>query len=166
MENEDPSFRAIEKYESHPSILKIKELVSENDHFAFKPTDLKSVTKEISNLKDSKACPIESIPSKILKENYEIFAPKLLIDFNYAISNGIFPKNQKLADITPIFKDDDKHIKRNYRPVSILPALSKIFERLMSYQINDYMDEKLSIFLCGFRKGMSAQNCLLFMIEK
>ena len=68
------------------------------------------MTKEISNLKDSKACPIESIPSKILKENYEIFAPKLLIDFNYAISNGIFPKNQKLADITLIFIDDDKHI--------------------------------------------------------
>ena len=164
--DDDLIYRAIRKYEIHPSILKIKEIVSDNDHFSFKPTDLKSVIREISNLKDSKACPIESIPSKILKENFHIFAPKLLIDFNCAISTGIFPRNQKLADISPIFKDDDKHIKRNYRPVSILPALSKIFERLMSYQINDYMNEKLSIFLCGFRKDMSAQNCLIFMIEK
>ena len=54
----------------------------------------------------------------------------------------------------------------NYRQVSILPAISKVFERLMFYQINEYMNDKLSIFLCGFRKGMSAQNCLLFMVEK
>ena len=166
-ENEDNHIQnVIQKYEFHPSILKIKEIVSEDDHFSFIPTDLKSIIKEISNLDVSKACSIESIPSKILKENCHIFAPKLLIDYNNAISTGNFPKNQKLADITPVFKDIDNHIKRNYRPVSILPALSKIFERLMSYQINDYMNEKLSIFLCGFRKGMSAQNCLLFMIEK
>ena len=164
--DDDPILSAIQKYESHPSILKIKEIVYDNDRFSFKPTDLKSVIKEIFNLKDSKACPIESIPSKIVKENCDIFSPKLLIDFNFAISTGIFPRNQKLADISPVFKDDDTHIKRNYRPISILPALSKNFERLMSYQINEYMNDKLSIFLCGFRKGMSSQNCLLFMIEK
>ena len=146
--------------------MKIKEIVSDNDRFSFKPTDLKSVIKEIINLNDSKACPIESIPTKILKENYDIFGPKIVIDYNSSINTGIFPKNQKLADISPIFKDTDKHIKGNYRPVSILPALSKISERLMSYQINDYMNDKLSMYLCGFRKGMSAQNCLLFMIEK
>ena len=90
----------------------------------------------------------------------------ILIDFNSSTKTGIFPQNQKLADVSPIFKTDDKHLKGNYRPVSILPALSKISERLMSYQINDYMNDKLSKYLCGFRKGMSAQNCLLFMIEK
>ena len=89
-----------------------------------------------------------------------------MMDYNSSIATGVFPRNQKLADISPIFKDSDKHIKSNYRPVSILPALSKISERLMSYQINDYMHDKLSMFLCGFRKGMSAQNCILFMIEK
>ena len=164
--NDDFIYSAIKKYENHPSILKIKEVSSENNQFSFKPIALKAVITEISNLSESKACPIDSIPAKILKEHFDIFGPKLLIDFNCAINTGIFPKNQKLADISPIFKDHDKHIKRNYRPVSILPALSKIFERLMSYQVNDYMNDKLSIFLCGFRKGMSAQNCLLFMIEK
>ena len=165
-ENDDPINTAINKYEDHPSILKINETVSFTDRFSFKPTDLQTVIKEISNLNDSTACPIESIPVKILKKNYDIFAPKLLIDFNYAISVGIFPNNLKLADISPIHKDDDKHIKRNFRPISLLPAMSKIFERLMSYQMNHYMNDILSMFLCGFRKGMSAQNCLLFMIEK
>ena len=72
----------------------------------------------------------------------------------------------KLADVSPIFKRDDKLCKENYRPVSILSPLSKTFERLISYQINTFMSEKLSIYLCGFRKGMSTQNCLLYLVEK
>ena len=128
------------------------------------------MTKEVLSLNEATACPIASIPAKIIKENVSIFAPKILIDFNYFIKTGIFPSKQKLADIAPIFKKENKpqttNHKENYRQISILPALSKVFEKLMFYQINEYMCDKLSIFLCGFRKGMSAQNCLLFMVEK
>ena len=162
----DPILNIIDKYKDHPSILKINEINPREPTFSFKPTDLATVMREISNLNAAKSCPIDSIPSKILKENSNIFGPKTLIDFNFCIANGIFPSNQKLADITPIFKKSDKYSKNNYRQVSILPALSKVFERLMFYQINEYMSDKLSIFICGFRKGMSAQNCLLFMVEK
>ena len=165
-ENEDPILRAIEKYEKHPSILKIKETTPENSHFSFTPTDLKSVTKEIGNLKESKSTPIESIPAKILKDNYNTIGPKIVIDFNSSIKTGIFPQNQKLADISPVFKNDVKLFKENYRPVSILSALSKISERLMLYQIESYMRDKLSLYLCGFRKGMSSQHCLLLLVEK
>ena len=163
---DDPIQGIIKKYERHPSILKIKSYVSDNVSFSFQPTDLTSVTKEVLSLNEATACPIDSIPAKIIKENVSIFAPKILIDFNYFIKTGIFPSKQKLADIAPIFKKENKHCKENYRQVSILPAMSKIFEKLMFYQINEYMSDKLSIFLCGFRKGMSAQNCLLFMVEK
>ena len=163
---EDPILNIIEKYKDHPSILKISEVIPRESSFSFKPTDIIAVMREISNLNVAKSCPIDSIPSKILKENSSIFGPKVLIDFNYCIKNGLFPSKQKCADITPIFKKSDKYSKNNYRQVSILPALSKVFERLMFYQINEYMNDKLSIFLCGFRKEMSAQNCLLFMVEK
>ena len=67
-ENDDLINTAIKKYEDHPSILKINETVSFTDRFSFKPTDLQTVIKEISNLNDSTACPIESIPVKILKK--------------------------------------------------------------------------------------------------
>ena len=117
------------------------------------------------NLNESKTSPMDSIPAKIIKENLDILAPKILIDVNSSFKTGIFPKNQKLADVSPIFKDSDKHFKGNFRPISILPALSKISENIMSYQIDKYMEDKLSIYQCGFRKGMSSQNCLLFMIE-
>ena len=164
--DDDPVFRAVRKYKNHPSILKIKGVISENDCFSFKPTDLLAVINEITHLNNSKASPLESIPAKKFKENLDILAPKIMTDFNYSLETGIFPSNQKLTNISPIFKDTDKHIKNNYRPVSILSALSKISEKLMSYQINKYMEDKLSEYQCGFRKGMSAQNCLLFMIEK
>ena len=164
---DDPIYRAISMYANHPSILKIKGRVStDKEHFSFQPTNFESVFQEIFALKSSKASPINSIPTKILKENFDILGFKLFIDFNASVTSGFFPNNQKYADVSPIFKAFDRHIKTNYRPVSILPALSKITERLMFYQIDKYMDGKLSMYQCGSRKGMSAQNCLLFMIEK
>ena len=125
-ENLDHILRAIEKYEKHPSILKIKEITPENACFTFKRTEIKSVIKEIANLNESKSAPNESIPAKILKDHYDIIAPKIVIDFNSSIKTGIFPQNQKLADVYPIFKNDLKHFKGNYRPVSVLSALSNL----------------------------------------
>ena len=55
--------------------------------------------------------------------------------------------------------------KSNYRPVSTLPAMAKIFERLLCYQLATYFGDKLSKFQCGFRKGYSAQLCLIVMLE-
>ena len=117
-------------------------------------------------MNNSTACPKDSIPANIIKENHDIFTFKLLNDFNYSITHSIFPSNLKHADITPAHKKGDKTDKSNYRPVSILPSMSKIYERLLYLQINAYMDEKLSKYQCGFRKNYSAQHCLILMIEK
>jgi len=157
----DPVLKAIKKYKNHPSIQKINEQKNAEDIFTFQPTTSELVTGEILSLNTSKATPEDSIPTKILKENYDIFGYKLAADFNWAINNGSFPENQKYADISPIFKKDNNLDKSNYRPVSILVSLSKIFERLLFYQINAFMDQKLSKYQCGFRKNMNAQNCLL-----
>ena len=96
----------------------------------------------------------------------DIFIPRINSDFNSSIFHGTFPIRLKNADVSPIFKKGDLLDKTNYRPVSILPALSKIFEKLLFSQINNFMDSKLSMHQCGFRKYMSAQNCLLVMLEK
>ena len=82
------------------------------------------------------------------------------------MDNATFTNNCKLADITPAHKHGNKMDKGNYRPVSILPAMSKIFERLFYYQINHFIENRLSKYQCGFRKGYSAQHCLILMIEK
>ena len=66
----------------------------------------------------------------------------------------------KLADITPVHKKDNVTIKSNYRPISGLPAGSKIFERIIQRQIALYMETFLSPYLCGYRKGYSVQHAL------
>ena len=78
---------------------------------------------------------------------------------------GVFADDLKLADITPIFKKEDSLNKENYRPVSILPHLSKVFERILYKQIDSFMKNKFSPYLCGFRKNHNAQYSLLKMIE-
>ena len=120
----------------------------------------------VLNLDVSKACQDTDIPSKIIKENADIFASFLQSSFNTSVSNSEFPSVLKQANITPVFKKRGIYLKDNYRPVSILPNVSKIFERCMFRQINEYMNVFLSRHQCGFRKGYSTQQCLLTMLEK
>ena len=80
--------------------------------------------------------------------------------------NKIFPENLKLADVSRIFKKEDKTFVENYRPVSVLLTVSKIFERIIQTQVSYYIGKFLSLFLCGYRKGFSTQYALLMLIEK
>ena len=82
------------------------------------------------------------------------------------VENSVFPVSLKQTDIKRIHKKDSRSDKENYRPVSILPNLSKIYERCLYTQMNKYFDPILSKYQFGFRKGYSAQQCLLTMIEK
>ena len=85
--------------------------------------------------------------------------------FNNAISNSEFPENLKLA-LIPVFKKKDRLDKANYRPVSVLPPVANIFKRLMQKQVNERIKNKLSPYLCGYRKGFSTHYALLSLIER
>ena len=85
---------------------------------------------------------------------------------NKTIKDGEFPNGLKLADITPIHKCGEKVCQKNYRPVSILPVLSKIYERVMQQQISNYIENCLSHLICGYRKGYNPQHVILTLIEK
>ena len=77
----------------------------------------------------------------------------------------------KKADVTPIYKSGDTLNPLNYRPISITPALSKVFERLLANQINDYVkgplhkNNLLSKNQFGFRKGHSTADALMYAVE-
>ena len=70
----------------------------------------------------------------------------------------------KLASITPVFKENVRTSKNNYRPVSVLLAISKIFEHIICNQLSASFEEIFSKFQCGFRKNYSTQHCLLMML--
>ena len=88
------------------------------------------------------------------------------INSNNIIDVSIFPTSIKIANITPIFKKGSKNSKKNYRPVSILPNISTIYERSLFKQMSNYFENIFSKFHCGFNQGLSAKYCLISMTKK
>ena len=162
---EDPVLRATLKYKNHPSITVIKEK-AKNSLFSFFEVDKDKIKKEINRLNKNKASRKSDIPIKIIHDDVDIFADFIAESFKGAIKTSNFSNCLKLADITPLHKKWRKDNKENYRPVRILPALSKIFERTLFEQISVFFDKFLSDQQCGFRKGHSTQLCLLNLLEK
>ena len=85
---------------------------------------------------------------------------------NQALTTGEFPSNLKNADVTPVFQKNNLLSKENYRPVSVLPIISKVFEKLMQNQINIPIKPFLLPFLCAYRKGFNSQYALISLIER
>ena len=104
--------------------------------------------------------------SKILKISSKCSADTLTLINKSFTSSRKFASNLELADITLIFKRKDPQAKENYRPVSVLPVLSKDFVRLMQKQINYFITDYLSDFLCRYRQGFSTQLALIKLIER
>ena len=113
----------------------------------------------------SKAIQESDIPIKIIEATENFFAEAICFYFKKSLENGKFPNCLKLANITPVFKKGTRASKNDYRPVSILPVFSKMFERLLSRQLSEFFDNILSKFQYGFRKGNGTQHCLLLMLE-
>ena len=120
----------------------------------------------LKDLNAKKAKQENNIPIKLIKENIELFSSVLSRMFNFHIDKAFFPNTLKHADITPVDKKDDTNDKNNYRPVSILPCLSKAFEKRMYDQIYAHTDSIFSNAQSGFRKGYSAQYSIIAMTEK
>ena len=164
--NSHATLKAIFKYKNHPSIISIRRFRHQVLNFNFSCIDKNTVLKEISGLSTIKASQDTNIPVIILKENADYFAEYISIQCNDSVNSSKFPFSFKCANITPIFKSEPRNHKTNYRPVSISPIVSKIFEKIMNNQPITYLKKILSKFQCGFRKGVSTQHCLLLMLEK
>ena len=161
--NDNVIVNIINKYKHHPSITKIKQNFVIINSFSFKTVTLKEVHEIILKLDDSKATGGE-IPLKLIKDN-EILCYHLCKWVNEILRSGIFPDTQKLAIITPILKKGDALKKENYRPISVLPVISKNFEKVIFSQISEYIDKYLNPILCGFRKGHSTAHALFKLIQ-
>ena len=83
-----------------------------------------------------------------------------------AIRSNKFPDSLKLSDITPVYKKFDLSDKANYRPVSLLPSLSKVFERMLYDQLYEYLENFLRKLLCGSRKMYSTKYAFFRQIQK
>ena len=163
--SDDPIENIISIYSNHPSIKLINENVVKGN-FSFSTVKLTDIVKEVAGLDCKKTSKSGSIPPKFLKENSSICCKPLTDIINSGISTPIYDNGLRLADLAPVHKTEDTTYKRNYRNIRLLPVVSKVFKKIMQAQISDYMETFLSPFLCGYRKGYSAQHALLSMLEK
>ena len=155
----------VKRYKSHPSVLKIKENVKVETKFKFSDITADEIYTEIKALNPNKASIENDIPAKILIGSNDIISSHLAGIYNNSKNSQSYPVSLKVADVTPIHKEKETTCKKNYRPVSLIPILSKLYERNMYDPIFSYIETFLSPYLFGYRKGHSTQQCLLVMIE-
>ena len=127
---------------------------------------LTDIEKEMKSLNTNKASHSSNIPTKTLKQNVDFFSPFILDYVNKSISSSTFPSILKLADIISVYKKDSRYEKSNYRSISVLPNISKIFENVLYDRISSSFENIFSKYQTGFRKGFSLQSCIVVMIEK
>ena len=158
--------KIIEMYKNHPSITGIRENATPFETFEFKKVNTADVKAIIKSLDPKKAIGIDNISTKIIKDCAEIISIPLTKIINLCIEGSTFPSKAKIATILPFFKKNDRSNKSNYRPVSILSSISKIFERVIKDQLTKFVDKLLSPYVSAYRTHYSCQHVLIRLLEE
>ena len=105
---------------------------------------------------------------KLMKKLKTVLVNPITLIINQSLKNGIFPSKLKIANVNPIYKKDDETLFTNYRPISLLPVISKIFERIMYNQVFDFFTKNKLFYKSqyGFRKGHSTEFATLEIIDR
>ena len=138
-------------------------MIKTTDTFHFQTIDTYTVFHMLLSISASKATGLDKIPAKILKIAAPVIAQSLTNLFNYSIQTEIFPTEWKVVKIIPLHKSGPKNLADNYRPISILSAISKIFEKILHKQLFAYLNSNnlISKHQFGFRPMHSTADALL-----
>jgi hypothetical protein len=136
--------------------------------FSFSLTEPSSLIFYINKIPSTLHHDNLGISSFLLKYSRFIIAPYISNIFNSYIELGRFPASFKIAKVTPILKSGDPTNPSNYRPISVLPSLSKIFEYILDDQINEFINKNsiLNDYQFGFRKYHSTMHAITYFIDK
>ena len=104
------------------------------------PTDQQEIHSIILNIKDS-APGHDGLSVKVINPVIETVLPPLTFITNLSFTEGFFPHELKIAQVLPLYKNNDPMLFNNYRPISILPFFSKLFERLMYNRLIDFIEK-------------------------
>jgi hypothetical protein len=135
--------------------------------FEFRQVSEDCIRDIILGLKNTSCCGWDEIPANVVKSSCEYIYKPLTHVVNLALCNGEFPKKMKYALIKPLFKKGDRQQLINYRPIAILPVLSKVVERVVLIQLVDFLED--NAILCkeqyGFRKNKSTKEAVYDFIN-
>ena len=151
---------------SHKSTLSL--LPNSPNSFFFSPATPEEIYSLIGNIKIKKEVRENDIDNKLLKLSNTIISPFLSNIFNSCIQQGEFPNFLKIGEVVPVFKKGDSNLLTNYRPISILSQINKIFEKLIYNKINDYLEKYhlISDKQFGFRQNSSMSYAISNIYEK
>ena len=138
-----------------------------NDTCFLMPVTVKEVTDTLKSL-PNKSGSIDDLHMTIFRECIDVLAPALAFIFNLSTEKGIFPDKLKIARVTPVYKADDRKVLGNYRPISNLSNISKLFEKLTFSRINSFVETKriISSKQFGFRKRKNISMVIFHMMSR
>ena len=137
-------------------------------NFIFNQTTEQTVLKILKDLKTYKAPGIDNIKGMFLRDGANILAAPIAQLCNISMSTMSFPSECKIAKLKPLFKKGSRTDPKNYRPISLLPLISKIIEKVVHEQTNAFLNENKIIFKfqSGFRSNHSTSTCLSYLNDK
>ena len=133
--------------------------ITETDHY-----EIKNILCSLNNSSPG----WDDIHAKIVKASYLYYINPLCHIYNLSLKQGVFPSEFKIAKVISLYKNGNKLLVNNYRPVSVLTFFSKILERLMYIRLISFVNKQkiLYDFQFGFRKGHSTNQALLILVDK
>ena len=136
--------------------------------FWFQSVTVQDVLKQLRKLKRKCAAGVDNLPTCYLNDTTYAITESLTFIINLSLKTGMFPKDLKMVRITPAYKSGAKDNFDNYRPISILPALSKVFERCAHKQLMDHLENNhlLSDRQFGFRRNSSTEQAIAFFTDQ
>jgi hypothetical protein len=149
------------KYENHPSICKIKQNFKNVSTFDFECTNIAEVSKVITKLDVKKAMGYDYVSPKILKISTKHVCQIIVKLINQCFDKHVFPHDLKLAEVSSIYKKKDKLNKENYRPISILVILSKVFEKIFASRMTSFLYPQFDPLLSAYREHYNCEHVLI-----
>ena len=131
------------------------------------PVSHSDVLNSVNKLKSKASCGYDNVSTKLLKESIQYIIEPLTHIINRSFDTGIVPNQMKIAKVIPIYKTADKTLLKNYRPISLLPAFSKVIEKLMCIKITSFFNSHNLFYehQYGFRAKHSTSHPLIHLLN-
>ena len=132
------------------------------------PVEPSHISEIVNKLKPKTSCGHDQISSKMIKDTIQNIAIPLSHIINRSLSTGIVPNQLKIAKVIPVYKTSNQDDIKNYRPISLLPAFSKIFEKAMFTKCMSFLNSQKILYKnqYGFRPKHSTIHPLINLLNK
>ena len=124
---------------------------------------VKEILKEV---KTNKATGYDLIPPRLVKESAEVLCHSLSALINYILNNGKIPQQWESGEITPVHKKECELSKTNYRPLTILPSLSEVFEKIVELRMSPCFKKIYHKYVFAYRKRHGCDTAIISLIEE